>query len=95
MNEKMTPLSPEESGEVEFNGFTARVTGMGPTRTGKFRIWITRKYPSTPIHEVYAWGTLMEAKAHALGIMETLALMEDLIADGATLPLGIGEGRKE
>lgn|GEM_PF-6245152 len=93
MNEKLTPDSPDspEKGEVEFNGFTARVRSVGPIRAGKFRVSITRKYPSTLMHEVYAWGTLMEARAFALGIMQTFALFEDLISDGAPLPLDIGE----
>lgn len=81
-----------ETGTVEYNGFTARVTAIGATRIGKFRVFITRKYPGALIHERFAWGTMMEAKAFALGIMETLALFEDLISDGAKFPLGIGNG---
>jgi hypothetical protein len=80
-----------ESGTVEFNGFTARVTSMGSTRIGKFRVFITRKVPGARIHEVYAWGTKGEAVSFALGVMQTLALIEDLASDGAEFPLGIGK----
>jgi len=55
-------------------------------------VFITRKVPDARIHERFAWGTMMEAKAYALGVMETLALIEDLVSDGAQFPLGIGNG---
>ena len=94
MNEKMTPespLSPEESGEVEFNGFVGHVRQARNARKGKFEVIVTRKYPDTRMFEISCWGTLMEARSFALGVMQTMALFEDLISDGESLPLGIGE----
>jgi len=97
MNEKITPDSPDspEVGEIEFDGLLATVRPARNAPIGKFRIFITRKVPDAYVYECYAWGTLREAKSFAQGVITTLAMVEERVADGEALPLGIGEGRKE
>jgi len=90
MDEKLTPESPEV-GEVEFNGFVAQVRAARNAGIGKFRIIVARKVPNAFMYECYAWGTLREATAFAQGVITTLAMVEEQLAEGDALPLGIGE----